>query len=185
MRHHLVKQEYFNLRSFNIIQYFKRVKNSELIYIHSGPTILKFFHITIGKIFFKKIILAIHSYPIRKGFLFRLIDELYFRFANRIIIVNSVFLDRISLPSKRYIIKDAFIPPEMNKEPTLPTYVSEWILKKKRKGEIIICANASHLATFNDQDLYGLDLCIEVANKLIKKGYPFCFVFNVSTLEKT
>ena len=72
---HLVKQEYFNLRSFNLIQYFKRVKNSELIYIHSGPTILKFFHITIGRLFFKKIILTIHSYPIRKGFLFRLIDQ--------------------------------------------------------------------------------------------------------------
>jgi hypothetical protein len=180
----LVKPEYFNLRSLDLFQYLKKIKKSNILYIHSGTSTLKIFHIITGRLFFKKVILTIHSYPRTKAFFIRLIDSLFYSFADRIVIVNSEMLNRLSLPSRKCLIKNAFLPPVMEEETSLPAYLKDWILDKKSQGKIIVCANASQLETFNDQDLYGLDICIEVANRLKKNGYPFSFVFNVSTLEK-
>ena len=44
--------------------------------------------------------------------------------------------------------------------------------------------NASRLDKYNNQDLYGLDLCIEVAKRLFEKKISFFFIFVVSSLEK-
>jgi glycosyltransferase involved in cell wall biosynthesis len=181
---HQVKEKYFNLRSLKIFHYFNLVAWSDLIFIHSGGKILKIIHIIIGKLLFKKIILTIHSYPLNPTPASKFFDEFFFKFANTIITVNTDILERLSLPANKCILQPAFIPPNLKEEPPLPSSVCEWIEEKKKNGKSIICANAWQLKKNNGQDLYGLDLCIDVTAQLIDHGYKICLVYIVSSIEK-
>jgi len=177
-----IKNNIFNIRSLNLFRYLNRIEHADVIYIHSGSHILRLFHLFIAKIFFKKIILTIHAYPMKKNYLARIIDNFVYGFAKTIVIVNVDILKRISLPRNKCIIKHAFIPPFMEAEPDLPSNVRNWIEKRKKSGRIIVCVNAWQLDIYNNQDLYGLDMCIKVANNLIENDFQISFVFNVSSI---
>jgi glycosyltransferase involved in cell wall biosynthesis len=179
-----IKPEFFNLRSMKFLQYFKKIKKADLIYVHSGSRLLLMFHLISGKILRKKIILTLHGYPITKRNLAVRFDEYFYSLSDSIIVVNEYILKRISLPSAKCIVKHAFIPPLMNEESDLPLFLKDWIANKKKSGKIIICANAYQLRIYNGHDLYGLDMCIAAASDLIGKGLPLSFIFNVSSLEK-
>lgn len=177
------KENVFNIRSLNMYHYLKKVIKSDLVYIHSGVTTLRYFHLIFGRLASKKIIITLHSYPFKKKPVLRHLDEFFFKLANRIIVVNPAILERLSLPVENCIICGAFIPPKMDTEPYLPTTVSNWINDRKNKAKLIICGNATQLRLYNNLDLYGLDMCIEIAGQLIKNGAPVSFIYNVSSLD--
>jgi phenylacetate-CoA ligase len=179
-----MKDEYFNLRTFHILNYLKKVRDTGLIYIHSGKRQLAFFHIVVGRLFGKRVLLTIHAYPNANRDLSTRIDSFFYSKAHRIIVVNSFILDRLRLPESKCTVRCAFIPPSMTEEPELPDHLIRWIQDKRSKRKVIICANAYQLKMFNSQDLYGLDMCIDVAERLNKRGFPFIFIFVVSSLEK-
>ena len=179
-----IKKEFYNLRSLRLLEYFKKVRKTNLIHIHSGTSFLRIFHIVTGLIFRKKIILTLHYYPIRKRKFLRFIDELFYQLANKIIVVNANILQNISLPQNKYIVKNAFLPPVIEDEPQLPPKIMTWISDARKSKKIIICANAWRLDKFNKHDLYGLDLCIEITRRLMT-DFDVSFVFNVSTIEKS
>jgi phenylacetate-CoA ligase len=181
---HQIKDEFFNLRSFRIFNYFKKVLRSDLMYIHSGKRQLVVFHIIVGKVFGKKMILTVHGYPHEKKTFLNTIDSFFYSMAHRIIVVNSFILDRVRLPLNRCVVRNAFVPPDLEDEPHLPGHVVDWVKQKKEEGKLIISANAYQLKFFNSHDLYGLDMCIEAALRLVRKGFPVSFVYNVSSLEK-
>lgn len=182
---HLRKSAYFNLRSLNIFKYIKKILKADLIFIQSGTNSLRVVHLIFGQIFSKKTILTLHAYPNKKGRAKKRIDEVLYRTADKIIIVNAYMLNHISIPADKYIVKNAFIPPLLEKEPDLPEFLKVWIESLKSKGYFIACANAYRLDIYNNQDLYGLDMCFEAAGRLLKRDYNIGFVFNVSTLEKS
>jgi glycosyltransferase involved in cell wall biosynthesis len=178
------KAEFFNLYSLNLFGYLKKISKSDLVYIHSGKSALRIGHLVIGKLLGKKNILVFHAYPARKKWLYRKWDEFFCRFADKIILVNKNFYDRISLPASKCLVKNAFLPPVMDGEPQLPEGLSSWIKKSKQENRALLCANAWQLDVFNNQDVYGLDMCIDAVKQLKEKGYAVSFVFNVSTIEK-
>ena len=181
----ILKEEYFNIRSLNIIKYFKKILRSNLLYVHSGKRFLKYFHILVGIIFFKKIILTIHSYRVPRRLILKFSDELFFRLANLIVVVNPDILKSLSLPVKRTTVIQPFIPPIMDDESPLPVDVANWILESRKNDRVIICANAWQLAIYKDEDMYGLDLCIDAVNDLLQMNIPVSFIFIVSSLEKS
>ncbi len=170
----------FNLRSFNIGQYIKKIWNADVLFIHSGSSALKIVHILFGKVFGKEIILTIHSYH-GKSDLKKAVDRIFFNLSTKIIIVNSNIQERLRLKQGKYLVMNAFLPPIMSDEPELPDWITEWISNQKEKGKQIICANAWRLEVFNNEDLYGLDLCISVTNRLIEKGIKAAFIFVISS----
>lgn len=179
-----LKKEYFNIRSFNFFIYIKKIKKSDVLYINSGKKILRIFHLLNGRIFGKRIILTIHSFKPGTPKIINLLNGLFYKLANTIIAVSPEIKIRLFLPEKKTIIKDAFIPPNIDEESELPHYIKDLILQNIEHGNKIICANASNLKTFNDQDLYGLDQCIDVAKRLVIKNIPFFLIFVVSSIEK-
>ncbi|MGN6196976.1 MAG: hypothetical protein ACTHOB_18690 [Ginsengibacter sp.] len=176
------KSEYFNLRSFNLLKYFNKVKSADLLYINSGKTSLRIFHLLIGKLFAKKMILTIHSFPKTPESVKRPINRIY-NLADQIMIVNEQLKTNLILPENKHVVKEAFIPPVENETELLP-YISDWLHEKKDKGNTIICANASSLEMYNNEDVYGLDLCISVFDRLRKKNIGVSFIFVVSSIEK-
>lgn len=179
-----IKNNQFNIRSLNLFVYLKKVLKADLIYIHSGVNILRYFHLFIGCLTFKKMILTLHSYPYTKKPVLKFMDEFFFKKADVIFVVNSEILSRLSLPPEKCVIRSAFIPPKMDTEPNLPNALVDWIDDRKSKGKKIICANAWQLKIFNNQDLYGLDICIEVTRQLIENGAEISFAFIVSSLDE-
>ena len=178
------KKEYFNLRSLNFIQYFNKVRKTDVLYIHSGNNLLRILNLFIGKVFAKKIILVLHGFTSKPpGFIFY-INGIIYRMANIIIVVNKDIKERLFLPEMKCILKEAFIPPNQDEEPELPENITQLILENKKNGKVIISANAFRLEKYNDEDLYGLDMCIEVAKRLVNKEISFIFIFVVSTIDQ-
>ena len=77
-------------------------------------------------------------------------------------------------------LKEAFLPPLLKEEDSLPLDITEWIKIKKANGYLISCANAWRLDVYNNEDLYGLDLCIEAAKHCKKNNIKIAFLFIVS-----
>ena len=180
---YLVKDNYFNIRTLKFRQYFRKVRRSDIVHIHSGKRILIYFHIFTARLFGKRILLTIHGYPWKKNFR-NFIDSLIFPAADKIILVNSYIFDKIRLPGRKCVIMPAFLPPVIEEEPELPPELIQWLLLQKNEGRIIISANAYQMILLNSVDLYGLDLCIKAAEILLKKGKPVSFIFVVASMAK-
>lgn len=179
-----IKKGIFNIRSLHLFQYIKLVKASNLIFIHSGNRLFKKLHILFSKLIGKKTIITIHGYGNKRSLPFRIIDQLIFSMADRIILVNNEIHHKLSLPKEKCVVMHAFLPPDLNEEPPIPEAIQNDLDAARKNGKCIIVANASRLDTFNGEDLYGLDISVEAAIRMKKKNLNFCFIFTVSALDQ-
>lgn len=180
----LKKKEYFNLRSLNLFKYLKKIRKAEVVYIHSGNNLLRIINLFIGKVFGKRIILALHGFTSKPPKFIFYINGILYKMADIIVVVNKDIKERLFLPEIKCVLKEAFIPPNLDEEPELPDNISTLILESRIKNKEIIIANAFRLERYNNEDLYGLDMCIEIARRLVKKEISFIFIFVVSTIDQ-
>lgn len=98
---------------------------------------------------------------------------------NAIICVKSGdkdYLIKKGITCKVYEIPAFIKPIEKEENIQIPKYITDFI----KKENFIITANASSLSFCNNEDLYGVDMCVELLNKLknkyknIKIGFVFC-----------
>lgn len=74
----------------------------------------------------------------------------------------------------------AFIfPSEADKNEALPVYIENFINSKK----FIICSNASRIQFYNNQDLYGIDMCINLMKRLNKSGKSIGMIFCIPEIN--
>ncbi len=178
-----VKPEYFSVKSFNPLRYFRKISRADILYVQSGSRILKKIHIITGKLLGKMIIITLHGYGPKRKQPFRAMDNFFFNLSDKIILVNPDIANRLSLNPEKCIVKHAFLPPVMQEEQPLPAFIQDWIHTAKNNNEVLLCANASRLDMFKEQELYGLDMCIEVLKKLRDKGMAVSFIYTVSSLD--
>ncbi|MDT7828083.1 glycosyltransferase [Pricia sp. S334] len=174
-----LKPTLFNLRSFNFLTYFKLVSKSNIIHIHSGHYLLRLLHFCTAKILNKKMIITVHAYEEKgKTFIEKYIDLFIFKQTGLVILVSEEISQKFNL--KNFLIKNAFLPPNLQEEEPLQLTINNWLQDKKDKGYFICCSNASRLDICNNEDLYGLDICIEAAKLCKEKNIKIAFVFIVS-----
>lgn len=178
-----IKAAYFNIRQKKFLRYWKKVAWSDFLFIHSGLNALRFFHILSAKLLGKKIVLTLHAYPEEKSGLNRWIDERFFGWCDIIISVNAEMLERVTLPAKKTFVQYAFLPPVMQEEKELPAAVQQLLSTQKAQGKKIIVSNAWRLDRFNNQDVYGVDMCLAAVKKIKDKGVPIHFIFNIATID--
>jgi hypothetical protein len=106
----------FNLRSFNLIRYFKKISSADIIFIHSVKNIQRYFHLIAGKLTKAKIIFSVHTYPKALGFPIGFLDRYIFNLADRIILVNQHMKSFLRFSDNKIFIKHAFLPPVLEKE---------------------------------------------------------------------
>lgn len=111
-------------------------------------------------------------------------STLFFNMGDQIILVNDDIINRVSLSLNKCVVRHAFLPPIMSAESALPPVITNAIQKARSISSTVICANASRLTLHRNEDLYGLDMCIEVTNRLVKQGLSVYFIYTISTLEK-
>ena len=179
----IIKADYFSIKSFNLFIYLKKIFLADILFIHTGGSNLRKFHILIGKLFLKKIIVTIHGYSKVKKIPYLLFDSFVFKHCNIIILVNPYIFKKLYLSRRKCVFQHAFIPPVMLDEINLPDYITDWFIQSRNKSNFILCANASRLNIFENEDLYGLDMCIAVTKKLLENGFPVSCIYIVSSLE--
>jgi len=113
---------------------------------------------------------------IKKRILKNMIRELDY-----LIIVNPDVLKKYKqkkiVLSKDILIQNAFIPPIINEEKDIMDTYGRKTLKFISSHKPLLIANAYQLAFFQGQDLYGLDMCVELTAKLVSRFPNIGFLF--------
>ena len=162
------KKGIFNLRSLNIFKYLYKVLKTDIVHIHSGKFLFRLLHFSAASLFFKKKIITIHGYEPGRGANIRPMDRKILNNCDRVIFVSKELAEVFKV--KQYIIKEAFLPPDVNSETEIPAEVANWIEQRRLQGYKICVANAWRLDRHENEDLYGLDLCIMAAKKNKENG---------------
>ncbi len=173
-----VKAGIVNIRKFPLLKYLKMMIACDIIHIHSGIRVLKYIHILLSRILGKRTIFTIHSYTATSSF-WKLIDGWVYSLPHVTIAVGIEIHQRLKLTNK-VVIKEAFLPPVLEKESALPAKILDWVKEKKKQGFQVAAANAWRLKSHNGVDLYGLDLCIDSAIRLRAMGRKVAFIYVIS-----
>jgi len=85
--------------------------------------------------------------------------------------LRTLYNEYLDEPLENIEISSAFIPPPPEDEKRIVESYSDTILKFTDSRQPLIIANAYRLEFQDDTDLYGLDMCIDLAARL-KPDYP-------------
>lgn len=175
----------YNIRSLNLFKYLKLIKKADVVHIHSGVNLLRFFHILVARLFFrKKTVVTIHRDISVENHL--KLTRWFLSQCNCAILVNNKSYDLLYKPCKcRYMVLPAFIPPVPDEYQPLPNDVTVWINSHKLQNPQakFMVANAGDLAFRNGKDVYGLDFCIDAWRVMSSKKEPnnFYLIFVVAS----
>ena len=176
-----------NARKIRIWRYIQN-NSCRIVHIHSSGINLKkimgFFLVSIlCKIRKNKFIITFHSF--RDGAKhFNLLEKIMLRqlllkFVSHCIVVNSLIKNKLlslNVDSNRISVIPAFFPPTTKQHDIDEIPQEIWGFIDNHKP--IISANAFRISFYNDQDLYGIDMCIDLCAKLQgtypRIGFIFC-----------
>jgi glycosyltransferase involved in cell wall biosynthesis len=152
-----MKPGIFNLRYLDFVEYIKLCMAADIVHIHSGPNLLRLFHLICARLLFRKAVITIHSWPVGSAGN-SILAAVFGILSHRVIYVSEEIREQFYCKGQ---VLPAFIPPAKADEPVLPVEIEKWVKDNRAAGKKIVCSNAFRLETHNNSDLYGLDLCIE------------------------
>mgnify|MGYP005624159137 FL=1 len=160
----------------HIFKIIKKTKPDIIIYHEPFNSFARLFFITFLKVFFKfKIFLVDHNcralYKISKRL--KIFYSLLLTKCEKLIAIghetyNAYKNNNIKTP-KNFTKEAAFLPPESSDESKISNSYPKELHRFLRTHSPIIIANAFKLVLLNNQDLYGLDLCINSLTNIKKK----------------
>jgi len=171
------RQSVFNLRSLNVVTYFRLIKRTDIVHIHTGFWWLRCLHVFNSRLCRKKIVVTLHSHVGMRSSLSRIITRHVLDSVSRVIAVNEEIVNRLGL--REVVVAPAFVPPDLATEQELPAEIAS--LLQIVSGYKLIVSNAFRLKLHDGQDLYGLDLLIEVARKIKAEDKPYRIIFVVAS----
>lgn len=178
------KDSIYNIRNLNILNYIRLLSKSDIIHVHSSVDTLRLFHILTSKIFNKKIIVTIHSWR-KKEYQNKLWSRVLSFFCHKIVFVSAETALRLDVTPSKKIVFPAFIPPPPSPS-KLPQTITNFINNNKLSGKKIVVSNAFRIVEFNDEDLYGFDLCLQAFSNpdIADKASLIFIVSDTSTNKK-
>ncbi len=170
------KQEIYNLRSLRFLSYLRHVSRCNVAHIHSSIHLFRIVHILACRLLGLRVIVTIHAWPWKGGTVG--MNRLFLRLAHQVIAVSQEIEDNLQLRHCRVL--PAFLPP-VECGQNLPGEITAFVERSRRRGCHLLCANACQLDKYLGQDLYGLDLCVELMDLLTHRSdAKVAFVFVVS-----
>lgn len=134
----------------------------------------------------KKVIVTIHNNRLEENYknsnkIFKFLLKSFIKYINHIILVSDYlkpFLIECGMKEKNISVIPAYINPVINEKDYLKIDKEVWdfIENSKNKNEKIITGNGN-IRFFNNEDLYGLDLLIELIYLLKKNNYKISLIF--------
>lgn len=155
------KKGVYNIRSLRVLSYLRHLARCNLAHIHSDVHLFRILHILACRLFGLRVIVTIHAW--QAGNLVTLINRIFLVLAHQVILVNEEINDSLKL--RDYQVLPAFLPPTTCRN-DLPEEITTFIRKARARGCSLLCANAYQIREYKGQDLYGLDLCVELMDQL-------------------
>lgn len=134
----------------------------------------------------KKIIVTFHgngikTYYNKSSWLMKKILCFSLRKLSAIIVVNSdlkQYLVELRVPKDKIFVVPSYINPVINEEDYLKidTKIWDFIKNAKKKNKFILTGNGN-IRFYYNQDLYGLDLLIDLVKELKQDGYKISLIF--------
>jgi len=168
-------------------------QTNEIIHIHSaGIDSKKIFGLIILSLLCQirriKLITTFHSlsdFALKKSnWLDKLFIKIFLNSTSHYIAVSQRVKDDLAslkFNPKKISVIPAFLPPTVKKQDIDEIPYEVWSFIDEHTP--IITANAPHLEFYNDQDLYGTDMCIELCSNLYKTFPRVGFVFCIPNVE--
>jgi hypothetical protein len=132
----------------------------------------------------KKVILTLHSetMPLQYVRSRNILKKFYFfqlKKYDHIIVVNTHLKNKLierGINSKKISVIPAFILPTADEYS--PDNLPKKIIELREKTNFLITANSYKITLVDNQDLYGIDICIELTKRLVDHGFEnFVFLF--------
>jgi len=177
-----IKKEYFNFRSLKLFTYLRKIRNADIVHIHSSDWRLRFFHIAIARLLRKHCVVTLHSFRTESGLLVAAHRRIL-KLAHARVFVSRDIQEKLLFVDDHSYVKEGFIPPLLKDEAPLPHYLINEIEQAQARDAKILISNASRLDEYNGEDLYGVDLAINLMEHLSNRRDVIC-IFIVSSLEK-
>lgn len=116
------------------------------------------------------------------SFIQKLYVKIAIKYASGFICTSENILTKLlewGCPQNKLFYSCPFIAPtdKEKQEKPLPIF-SEY----RKKHHYILSANASNTNKYNNQDLYGLDMCIEAVKYLVDKGYDVGLIYALTQI---
>jgi len=149
------------------INYFFQ-KKEDIIHCHTMGWSEKAFYLLAAKLSGKKVLYTFHSYrdrPNTQTMFYRFCLRMVRRFGDGFIAVGENDYDKLiedGFSTKRVHYIPGFIAPK-DESIVFPNYIQQFL----DSHEKIICANAANMNRYKNEDLYGIDLCIELTGELV------------------
>lgn len=178
-----VKEKILNIRSLKIREYLSLVRNTDIIHIHSSVGVFRLIHIAASFLHRKRAFVTIHSWRTGKALSF-LWAALLNRTCEKVVFVSNELKARLPLSKLKSEVFPAFIPPQKNHSP-LPDEILSFITRARAQNKEILASNAFRIVTHNNQDLYGLDICIEAfLHHEVQEKRALVFVVSDPTINR-
>jgi glycosyltransferase involved in cell wall biosynthesis len=175
-------------RSFLFLRFFSRQLNwkRRILQITGfGPTKRQLCLLLLMICFNKKLIVRIANDRfsdeyVQRGFFRRLVAKLYFRRVSHVIFVNPNS-NRLFIKSSKTSVVPGFLPPSQAEMEigSLPGSFHD----VRKEHRLLLTANAYTTAFYKGEDLYGIDLSIDLMKKLMEEGFDDVgFVYVISEI---
>jgi glycosyltransferase involved in cell wall biosynthesis len=174
------KKGIYNLRSLRFLSYLRHVWRCNVAHIHSSVHLFRIVHILACRLLGLHVIVTIHSW--RRGGCAAWTSKLFLRLAHRIIAVSKEIQDDLRLRNCQVV--PAFLPPVDSRQ-DLPGEITGFVARSRARGCHLVCANAYKLQEHLGQDLYGLDLCVELVDLLTRRSEVKVALIFVVSCEAT
>lgn len=159
---------YYNIRSFDFFTYIKKIRQADIIHVHSGVFILRFFHILVARFLLRKpVVVSIHHDLAVEGKIG--VTRYLLKHCDCAILDSQKIYDTVFVNSSRciYRMMPAFLPPIEEREEPLPDTVKNWIDNvRKDQYSVLMCSSCSGIGEYKGVDLYGNDMSLEAVKIL-------------------
>lgn len=163
---------YYNCRSIHFMTYLKKMKKADMVHIHSAVFILRFFHIIVAKLIFRKpVCVSIHHDLRVEGFIG--ITKRLLKICDCAVLDSQQIYDSIyeSKVKCSYKMMPAFLPPIEELEDELPEEIVTWIQNvRSDSSAVLMCSSSSNINDYNGVDLYGNDMSIDSVRLLNERN---------------
>jgi glycosyltransferase involved in cell wall biosynthesis len=168
-----------NMRRLSPLAYVRLLRSCDIVHIHTSHPAMRLLHTLCARLLLRRVVLTVHSLtaPGRSriaSILYRLSAQI----AHKCIYVSDTV--RKGLDGAGPIIP-AFLRPDVNEE-RAPAHIAQWIFARQAEGRTVLASNASRLNWHKGQDLYGLDLMLDVLTDA-EISQEYACVFVVSSLQ--
>lgn len=172
------------LKKFILLSIF--LKKNEIIHLHTSGLKIRLIMSLISFLFSKKLIITVHGVSLEEEYnqlnkFGKIIYKFLLNKISYLIVVNSEIKDwciKNEILLNRIEVIPAYINPIVSKNDYLKINKEVWdfIENSKKRNEKIITGNGN-IRFFNNEDLYGLDLLVELIYLLRKNDYKVSLFF--------